>query len=710
MPKNKIDFRNIIKLFQKADKPLARKDIYKAIAFKKQDKKKIKAILNELVKQGKLIQTGRTYCLVNKLPIIKGRFEMQKSGIAFVLPEDKRRKDIYIHPDSFAGAWHGDLVLVAILPQKRGRSPEGRVVRILDRELQELPVKVTKQIGLNIYLTRPTDLKHPFSLLVEVSEPDMSLTPGDIIIVRPVKQLEPALWSAFLVQKLGPETELEVQEKLVKKNHLIPTDFPHAVLKELEYLPSSPLEDDFKGRSDLTHLDFVTIDGAKARDFDDAIYVEKQNNSFNLYVAIADVSHYVNLGSALDREAQARGNSYYFPLSVEPMFPEKLSNGLCSLNPQVNRLVMVAEMIFSAKGERKKAKFYPGVIKSKARLTYSQVFEAVELNNKEAQKEIAHLLPMLKNASKLAHLLLQKRKQRGSIDFDLPEPEVLFNIRDAQLQVRPRVRNFAHQIIEEFMIAANEAVAGFLEEQGILFLYRVHPEPDQEKLDALFKLLATTELGPKLPREKDPKSLQTLLKEARNTDLEFLVNRLLLRSMMQARYSPINEGHFGLASTSYCHFTSPIRRYADLVVHRALKKVLSAQIPARQKPKKLKKLGESLSVLERKAMEAEREILKRATILSLRTRIGESFTGVISGLTDFGFWVELEDVLADGLVRLSSLTDDYYTFWPEQQKIIGRRTGKTFSLGQKIEVILQNASLDRLELELIVLNFRSSES
>jgi ribonuclease R len=392
------------------------------------------------------------------------------------------------------------------------------------------------------------------------------------------------------------------------------------------------------------------------------------------------------------------------------MFPEKLSNGLCSLNPQVNRLVMVAEMIFSAKGERKKAKFYPGVIKSKARLTYSQVFEAVELNNKEAQKEIAHLLPMLKNASKLAHLLLQKRKQRGSIDFDLPEPEVLFNIRDAQLQVRPRVRNFAHQIIEEFMIAANEAVAGFLEEQGILFLYRVHPEPDQEKLDALFKLLATTELGPKLPREKDPKSLQTLLKEARNTDLEFLVNRLLLRSMMQARYSPINEGHFGLASTSYCHFTSPIRRYADLVVHRALKKVLSAQIPARQKPKKLKKLGESLSVLERKAMEAEREILKRATILSLRTRIGESFTGVISGLTDFGFWVELEDVLADGLVRLSSLTDDYYTFWPEQQKIIGRRTGKTFSLGQKIEVILQNASLDRLELELIVLNFRSSES
>jgi ribonuclease R len=309
---------------------------------------------------------------------------------------------------------------------------------------------------------------------------------------------------------------------------------------------------------------------------------------------------------------------------------------------------------------------------------------------------------MLKNASKLAHLLLQNRKQRGSIDFDLPEPEVLFNIRDAQLQVRPRVRNFAHQIIEEFMIAANEAVASFLEEHGILFLYRVHPQPDQEKLDALFKLLATTELGAKLPKEKDPKSLQILLKEAKDTDLEFLVNRLLLRSMMQAKYSPINEGHFGLASTSYCHFTSPIRRYADLVVHRALKKVLNAQIPARQKPKKLKKLGESLSILERKALEAEREILKRATILSLKTRVGESFTGVISSLTDFGFWVELEDVLADGLVRLSSLADDYYTFWPEQQKIIGRRTGKTFSLGQKIEVILQNISLDRLELELIV--------
>jgi ribonuclease R len=702
MPKNKIDFRNIIKLFKKTDKPLSRNEIYKTLALRKQDKKKIRAILSELVHQGKLIQTGRAYCLVNKLPVIKGKFEMQKSGIAFVLPEDKRRKDIYVRPDNFGGAWHEDLVLVAILPQKRGKNPEGRVVRILERQFQELPVKVTKQIGPNIYLSRPTDLKLHFSLIVEITKPDLSLTPGDIIIVSPDKQLEPTLWSAFLIQKLGPELNLKVQEELVKKNHLIPTRYPSGVVKELQELPSSPLHEDFKGRADLTHLDFVTIDGSKAKDFDDAVFVEKKNNLFRLFVAIADVAHYVRLGSWLDREAQERGNSYYFPLSVEPMFPERLSNGLCSLNPQVPRLVMVAEMIFSAKGERKKTKFYSGIIKSKARLTYSQVFEAVELNNKEVQKEIAPLLPMLKNASKLARLLLQNRKQRGSIDFDLPEPEVLFNIRDAQLQVRPRVRNFAHQIIEEFMIAANEAVASFLEEHGILFLYRVHPQPDQEKLDALFKLLATTELGAKLPKEKDPKSLQILLKEAKDTDLEFLVNRLLLRSMMQAKYSPINEGHFGLASTSYCHFTSPIRRYADLVVHRALKKVLNAQIPARQKPKKLKKLGESLSILERKALEAEREILKRATILSLKTRVGESFTGVISSLTDFGFWVELEDVLADGLVRLSSLADDYYTFWPEQQKIIGRRTGKTFSLGQKIEVILQNISLDRLELELIV--------
>ncbi|MBT8763705.1 ribonuclease R [Desulfohalobiaceae bacterium Ax17] len=704
MAKNKIDFRSIIKLFKKSDKPLTRNELYKTLAFRKQDKKKIRAILNELVNQGKLIQTGRAYCLVNKLPVIKGKFEMQKSGIAFVLPEDKRRKDVYIHPNNFEGAWHGDTVLVALLPQKKGKSPEGRVVRILERQFQELTVKVTEQIGPNIYLTRPTDLKLQLSLIVEITKPDLRLNPGDIIVVRPDKQLEARLWSGIFTEKLGPELDLKVQEELVKKNHLIPSKFDSSVINEIEALPSSPVHDDFNGRQDLTQLDFVTIDGAKAKDFDDAIFVEKKGGQFRLFVAIADVAHYVQLGSSLDREAQERGNSYYFPLSVEPMFPEKLSNGLCSLKPRVPRLVMVAEMTFSAKGLRKKARFYPAVIKSKYRLTYSQVHEAVELGNKKVQKEITSVLPMLNEASKLARLLLQNRKERGSIDFDLPEPEVLFNIRDGQLQVRPRVRNFAHQIIEEFMIAANEAVASFLEEKGILFLYRIHPQPDEDKLDSLFKLLASTQLGQKLPKEKDPKSLQILLKEAKDTDLEFLVNRLLLRSMMQAKYSPFNEGHFGLASTSYCHFTSPIRRYADLTVHRALKKVLNSQIPAKQKPKKLKKLGESLSILERKAMEAEREILKRATILSLMTRVGESFTGVISSLTDFGFWVELEDVLADGLVRLSSLADDYYTFWPDQQKIVGRRTGKTFSLGQKVEVILQKASLDRLELDLSILD------
>jgi len=462
MAKNKIDFRSIIKLFKKSDKPLTRKELYKTLALRKQDKKKIRAILNELVNQGKLIQTGRAYCLVNKLPVIKGKFEMQKSGIAFVLPEDKRRKDVYIHPNNFEGAWHGDTVLVALLPQKKGKSPEGRVVRILERQFQELTVKVTEQIGPNIYLTRPTDLKLQLSLIVEITKPDLRLKPGDIIVIRPDKQLEARLWSGIFTEKLGPELDLKVQEELVKKNHLIPSKFDSSVINEIEALPSSPVHEDFNGRQDLTLLDFVTIDGAKAKDFDDAIFVEKKGGQFRLFVAIADVAHYVQLGSSLDREAQERGNSYYFPLSVEPMFPEKLSNGLCSLKPRVPRLVMVAEMVFSAKGLRKKARFYPAIIKSKYRLTYSQVHEAVELENKKVQKEIASVLPMLKDASKLARLLLQNRKERGSIDFDLPEPEVLFNIRDGQLQVRPRVRNFAHQIIEEFMIAANEAVASFL--------------------------------------------------------------------------------------------------------------------------------------------------------------------------------------------------------------------------------------------------------
>ncbi|MFN2343603.1 MAG: ribonuclease R, partial [Desulfonatronovibrio sp.] len=661
------------------------------------DTTRLRDILKNLAQKGKIFKSRKTWCLVGELPVEKAVLEVQRSGVGFAIPFDKRRKDIFIHPKNFQGAWHGDTILVATLPGKRGKNPDGRIINIIERATKQLPVKIIKPMGPGVYLARPANPRLDFSLVIE-AEKD-SLDKDIMAIVEPGEQLESGLWSASLLRIMGHEHELSVQEEIVKLNHKVPTDFPVSVLKESEKLPGEPGKNDFKDRKDLRNKTFVTIDGAQAKDFDDAVCVEQEGDGFVLYVAIADVSHYIQPGSKLDSEAIIRGNSYYFPLSVEPMFPENLSNGLCSLNPHVPRLVMVAQMHFDSHGNRQKSSFYPAVIKSHQRLTYAQVNKALYLQEAEAQEDLQSVLRLLEKCDVLARKLLEIRRRRGSIDFDLPDPEVLLNILDNSLEIKARTRNFAHQIVEEFMLAANEAVAEFLEKKDAIFLYRVHPPADRDKLDSLFKLLTNTDLGPRLPKDRDPKNLQKLIDISKEYDLEFLVSRLVLRSMMQAKYSPENEGHFGLASKSYCHFTSPIRRYADLVVHRALKHALGDEAQKQPKLKSIKNIAESLSSLERVAMKAEREILKRATIIFLKDKIGQSYDGVVSSLADFGFWVELEEVLAEGMVRLSSLHDDYYHFRPEKQDLMGKRTGKRFYLGQKVRVVLRDVNLERLEVD-----------
>lgn len=694
---SRLNQKNVLKFFRETNKPLSPREIRDGLDISKKENERLRKILKSLADKGRIFQSRKTWCLVDELPVQKAVLEVQRSGVGFAIPFDKRRRDIFIHPRNFLGAWHGDTVLVATLPGKKGKNQEGRVVSIIDRATKLLPVKVTKPMGEGFFLTRPANPRLDFSLVLEAGKE--KLRPETMVIAEPREQVETNLWSGRLVKVMGREHDLSVQEQIVKINHKVPAEFPPGTLREAGNLPKEPDRKDFKGRRDLQAKMFVTIDGAQAKDFDDAICLEHEGKDKILYVAIADVAHYVHPGSKMDQEALARGNSYYFPLSVEPMFPENLSNGLCSLNPDVPRLVMVAQMHFDSRGSRKKTSFYPAVIKSRKRLTYSQVNEALYLKRPGALEELEPVLPMLKSADALARQFLEIRRKRGSIDFDLPEPEVLMNILDGSLEIIARTRNFAHQIVEEFMLAANEAVAEFLQEKEALFLYRVHPPADKDKLDSLFKLLSNTDLGPKLPAERDPGSLQKLINVSREHDMEFLVSRLVLRSMMQARYSPDNEGHFGLASHSYCHFTSPIRRYADLVVHRALKGVLGEGGQVGFKHKKIKSIAESLSSLERVAMNAEREILKRATIIFLSERIGQSYTGIISSLADFGFWVELEDVLAEGMVRLSTIHDDYYLFRPEKQDLLGKRTGKRFYLGQKVRVELRDVNLDRLEVD-----------
>lgn len=700
------DAKDVLRVFKQKKKPLTRAEVRQGLGMKKQAKNHVRGLINELVDQGKIIHLKRgAFGLVEGMGQVTGRLEVQRSGVGFVIPDDKQRNDVFISPNNFGQAWHGDRVVIALLPGRTGKRAEGRVVRVLSRAVEVVPARVIKPIGYNVILCLPCDPKLRLNLSVDVTEMDAMPESGTILLIRPEEEVEQGLWTGAVQGVLGDEEDVAVQEAMVKLNHQVPTKFPEAALAEAANLPELPDQADFAGRKDLRDMDFVTIDGAKAKDFDDAIRVTREPGGFRLWVAIADVSHYVAPGSALDQEARERGNSYYFPQSVEPMFPERLSNGLCSLNPNQPRLAMVVETAYSADGVPGEYTVYPAVFESKARLTYAQVNRALLLDEAEERKNIAPVLPMLEQALALARAMAKRRKERGGLDFDLPEPEIQFNLYGETVDIRPRVSHFGHQLIEEFMIAANERVAEFLTERGLPCMYRVHQSPDPDRVAALFKLLSRTDLAADVPDTVTPQSIQALLKASEGTDLEFLVARLTLRTMMQAKYQPENIGHFGLASPCYCHFTSPIRRYADLLVHRAVKQALAqesgqAGLDPAQRLKNLKRIGEDLSVRERRAMEAEREILKRVTILFLRDKVGDEFTGLINSFSDFGFWVELNEVLAEGMVRLSTLTDDYYAVIPERQELVGERTGKRYTLGQTIRVRLTDVNLARLEVNL----------
>ncbi len=699
---SRINAKELLKLFRKKSKPISLKEIYQSLNPDKTEKDRIQDLLNTLENEGKIINIGqgKAYGLVEKMDMLTGTLEVVGSGIGFVLPEDKRRKDVFISPVNMGDAFPGDKVVAALLPYTKGKNPEGRIVRVVERTVDYVPVRIMKKMDSTLYWGQSTHKSVQINYMVDVQELPREPEIEEVVLVEPLEVMDKGLWSGTGFEILGREDDPKVQERIVKILYKVPVKFPQQVIQAANKLPSEPSEEDINQRRDLCDHPFVTIDGAQAKDFDDGIYVQETGSGYKLFVAIADVTHYVKPGSPLDEEAKQRANSYYFPQSVEPMFPVELSNQLCSLNPDTPRLVMVVEMDFSASGEQRRASFYSAVIKSWGRLTYSQVKRALLDEDPQEQEKLGILYHMLQKAYKLAEILYKKKRQRGSLDFDLPEPELHFNIQGETMDIRPKVTHFGHQIIEEFMIAANEAVASYLEEKEQPCMYRIHPPPDQEKLSSLFKVLKKTDFASNLPQDTDPKSLQGLLREVEGSDLEFLVNRLLLRTMMQASYNPDNQGHFGLASQSYCHFTSPIRRYADIVVHRSLKNKLGIISTTQLGSKKMLKMGDHLSKQERNAMSAEREIIKRLVALFLLDKIGTVYSGIISSVTDFGFWVELTEVSADGLVRLSSLTDDYYELYSAHQKIVGRRTGKTYILGQKLNVRLVNVSLARQEIDL----------
>ncbi|MDH3998731.1 MAG: ribonuclease R, partial [Desulfuromonadales bacterium] len=503
-----------------------------------------------------------------------------------------------------------------------------------------------------------------------------------------------------IVEVLGDADDPEVEIRTAAIQFGLPDQFSPQALTDAATLPLQVEAADLAGRTDLRQKAFVTIDGETAKDFDDAVAIDCVNDGYRLFVAIADVSHYVAPGDAIDQEAQERGTSVYFPGSCLPMLPEALSNGICSLNPGVDRLVMVAQLDFDAEGKRTDMCFYPAVICSHARLTYTEVAAILVEKDDELRAARAELLDDLERMKCLAQLRIERRRERGSLDFDLPEAQIQLDLKGRPENIIRAERNLAHRLIEEFMLAANEAVAKWLTQRQQPLLFRVHEAPSEGRMADFQQFIANFNQGLAIPVQGiTQKLLLELLERVAGCPEEHVINHVLLRSLPQAYYTTDNLGHFGLAAEYYCHFTSPIRRYPDLMVHRILKQRLTASKSTFASEPSLEELAGQTSLAERRALEAERDIVKLKKCQFIADKLGLDYDGVIASVHAFGFFVELRDVYIEGLVHISTLEDDFYQFEEERHRLIGTSRRREFTIGDRVRVRVQKVDLQRREID-----------
>jgi ribonuclease R len=687
----------ILDVMAKEDRPLLLREILRRLSLQKEQRQKARQFLRDLSDEGKVVRIrGNRYGLPSKMNLIVGRVKTHPEGYGFVIPEAEGEEDIFVSPRNLKEAMHGDRV-VARIESIRRKGKEGSVIRILERKTHKVVGKFMRAKNYSYVL--PEDER----ILQEVFIPEgetKRARPNQIVVAEitqyPMERTRPM---GRVTHILGYPDDPEIEPQIIIHKYDLPDRFTSAALKEARNLPPVPSSQECRGRVDLREIPTFTIDGENARDFDDAVSVERERDGgVKLYVSISDVSHYVGEETALDNEAYLRGTSVYFPDRAIPMFPPELSNEICCLHPRLDRLTLTAELRYDGNGERREVRFYPSVIRSNERLTYTWVKKILVDRETELREKFRPLLPSLDLMADLCQKLRRKRIARGAIDFDLPEPEVILNLQGETEDIIRAERSLAHQIIEEFMIAANEAVAHFMEEKGFPFLYRIHEPPKQEAMDEFRRFIS--HLGYKMGREPghSPKEFQRVLSEVKGKPEERVVNEILLRSMKWAKYSAKNLGHFGLASDGYTHFTSPIRRYPDLIVHRLLKKALSME-RMNLSEDVLANRADHLSNRERVAMEAEREILDRYRVRFMKDKIGEEFEGVISGVTAFGFFVELKGIFVEGLVRVTILHDDYYQFHEKKYCLMGERTHKTFRIGDEVRVRVDRVDVERRHID-----------
>ncbi|AVO52459.1 ribonuclease R [Ectopseudomonas mendocina] len=684
--------------------------------------------LRAMERDGQLIYTRRgTYAPVDKLDLICGRISGHRDGFGFLVPDDGS-DDLFLSPAQMRLVFDRDRALVRVAGFDRRGRREGGIVEVIERAHESIVGRYYEENGIGFVVADNPKIQQ--EVLVTPGRTKNARV-GQFVEIKithwPTSRFQP---QGDIVEVIGNYMAPGMEIDVALRSYDIPHVWPEAVIKEARKLKPEVEEKDKEKRIDLRHLPFVTIDGEDARDFDDAVYCEKNSSrwklfsgGWKLYVAIADVSHYVKVGSALDAEATERGNSVYFPERVVPMLPEELSNGLCSLNPHVDRLAMVCEMSMSKSGQLVDYQFYEAVIHSHARLTYNKVSYMLEdpkgSEGKALRSEYKEILPHLKQLYALYQVLLAARHERGAIDFETQETRIIFGEDRKIDEIRPTQRNDAHKLIEECMLAANVATAQFMQKHEVPSLYRVHDGPPLERLEKLKAFLG--ELGLSLQRGKSkdgpsPKDYQKLLESIRERPDYHLIQTVMLRSLSQAVYSSDNNGHFGLNYEAYTHFTSPIRRYPDLLVHRAIRSVIrsKADTPhvrragatimprARIYPydeAALEKLGEQCSMTERRADEATRDVVNWLKCEFMQDRVGETFAGVITAVTGFGIFVELRDIYVEGLVHVTALPADYYHFDPVHHRLSGERSGRSFRLGDSVEVKVMRVDLDERKID-----------
>jgi ribonuclease R len=677
----------ILDALNAAAAPLTPEELAKRLGVREGERRAFDRSLAELERSGAIVKNRAGSLLVaRRIALLAGRVEGHRDGHGFLLP-DGGGAPVFLPPAEMRQLLHGDRAAVRVAGSDARGRPVGTVVEVLERATRRIVGRLHAEHGVMFLV--PEDRRIAQDILVPPAEVGRAKA-GQVVTVelvaQPSKHAQPI---GRVAEVLGQYADPGMEIEIALRKFDLPHQFSRKALASAQAMPETVRETDSKGRRDLRGLPFVTIDGETAKDFDDAVHATREGRGFRLWVAIADVSHYVRHADALDLEARERGTSVYFPRRVIPMLPEKLSNGLCSLNPGVDRLAMVCEMAITPKGAVARFEFYPAVIRSHARLTYTEVWAMLSAH--EAPAHIATLYEVFRQ-------LAAERRRRGAIDFETVETRMLFDARGKIEQIVPETRNDAHRLIEECMLAANVCAGAFLIERNHPTLYRVHDVPAPEKVAALRDFLA--ELGLQLPGGEipRPKDYAQLLDKIRQRPDFVLLQTILLRSLKQAVYSPDNAGHFGLAFEAYVHFTSPIRRYPDLLVHRAIRACLEGR---RYEGVDWDALGLHCSETERRADEASRDVENWLKCFYMQDQVGGSYAGTVTGVTPFGLFVTLDDYFVDGLVHISELGRDYFQFDAARHMLLGERSGKRFRLADRMEVRLVRVDLETRKIDLV---------